>query len=91
MPTSRLFAYNTGSLISGTTQVGSIAISKSPSLNYSQGVGGVRWWNGPNEDLGYVITHTTPSGTQPYTRLNQVLLNYCQNPNILLPNDTQFC
>lgn len=65
MPTSRLFAYNTGSLISGTTQVGSIAISESPSLNYSQGVGGVRWWNGPNEDLGYVITHTTPSGTQP--------------------------
>ena len=65
MPTSRLFAYNTGSLILGTTQVGSIAISDSPSLNYSQGVGGVRWWNGPNEDLGYVITHTTPSGTQP--------------------------
>jgi len=65
MPTSRLFAYNTGSPISGTTQVGSIAISESPSLNYSQGVGGVRWWNGPNEDLGYVITHTTPSGTQP--------------------------
>lgn len=65
MPTSRLFAYNTGSPILGTTQVGSIAISESPSLNYSQGVGGVRWWNGPNEDLGYVITHTTPSGTQP--------------------------
>ena len=65
MPTTRLFAYNVGSLILGTTQVGSIAISDSPSLNYSQGVGGVRWWNGPNEDLGYVITHTTPSGTQP--------------------------
>jgi hypothetical protein len=35
MPTTRLFAYNTGSLIPGTTQVGSIAVSESPSLNYS--------------------------------------------------------
>jgi hypothetical protein len=65
MPTTRLFAYNTGSPISGTTQVGSIAISESSLLNYSQNAGGVRWWNGPDEDLGYVITHTTPSGTQP--------------------------
>jgi hypothetical protein len=65
MPTTRLFAYNTGSPISGTTQVGSIAISESTLLNYSQNAGGVRWWNGPDEDLGYVITHTTPSGTQP--------------------------
>jgi hypothetical protein len=65
MPKTRLFAYNTGSLISGTTQVGDIAISLSPLLNYSQGAGGVRWWNGPDENLGYVITHTTPSGTQP--------------------------
>jgi hypothetical protein len=65
MPKTRLFAYNTGSLITGTTQVGDIAISVSPLLNYSQGAGGVRWWNGPDENLGYVITHTTPSGTQP--------------------------
>jgi hypothetical protein len=65
MPTTRLFAYNTGTTISGTEQVGSIAIGVSPSLNYSQNAGGVRWWNGPDEDLGYVITHTTPSGTQP--------------------------
>jgi hypothetical protein len=65
MPKTRLFAYNTGSLISGTSQVGDIAISVSPLLNYSQGAGGVRWWNGPDEDLGWVIAHTTPSGTQP--------------------------
>lgn len=65
MPTTRPFAYNSGTTISGTDQVGDIAIGVSPSLNYSQNAGGVRWWNGPDENLGYVITHTTPSGTQP--------------------------
>jgi hypothetical protein len=65
MPTTNLFAYNTGTTISGTEQVGSIAIGVSPSLIYSQNAGGVRWWNGPDEDLGYVIAHTTLSGTQP--------------------------
>lgn len=65
MPTTRLFAYNSGTTINGTVQVGDIAIGVSTSLNYSQNAGGVRWWNGPDEDLGYVIAHTTPSGTQP--------------------------
>lgn len=65
MPTTRLFAYNSGTTISGTLQVGDIAVGVSTSLNYSQNAGGVRWWNGPDEDLGYVIAHTTPSGTQP--------------------------
>lgn len=64
MPTARPFAYNTGSTISGTDQIGDLAIGIS-SLNYSAGEGGVRWWNGPDEDLGYVIAHPTPSGTQP--------------------------
>ena len=65
MPTTRFFAYNSGTTISGTVQVGDIAVGVSTSLNYSQNAGGVRWWNGPDEDLGYVIAHTTPSGTQP--------------------------
>jgi hypothetical protein len=65
MPTARPFAYNSGTTISGTDQVGDIAVGVSSSLNYSQNEGGVRWWNGPDEDLGYVITHTTLSGTQP--------------------------
>ena len=65
MPTTRLFAYNSGTTINGTYQIGDIAIGESTTLNYSQNAGGVRWWNGPDEDLGYVIAHTTPSGTQP--------------------------
>ena len=62
MATSRPFAYNTGSTINGTEQVGSIAIGY-PTSGFTST--GLRWWSGPDEDLGYVIAHTTPSGTQP--------------------------
>jgi hypothetical protein len=64
MSTSRPFAYNTGSLIPGTDQVGDIAIGVD-SFDYTLQPGGIQWWNGPDEDLGYVIAHTTPSGNQP--------------------------
>lgn len=62
MATSRPFAYNTGSSIAGTEQVGDLAIGF-PTGGFAST--GVQWWNGPDEDLGYVVTHTTPSGTQP--------------------------
>jgi hypothetical protein len=61
MATARPFAYNTGSTISGTTQIGSLAVG-TPSSGFT---GNPKWWNGPDEDLGYVIAHTVPSGTQP--------------------------
>ena len=64
MSTTRPFAYNIGSPITGTTQLGDLAIGVD-NINYSQQPGGVQWWNGPDEELGYIITHTTPSGTQP--------------------------
>jgi hypothetical protein len=63
MATSRAFCYNPSPnpLITGTEQVGSIAaatgnVSINPSLE---------WWNGPDEDLGYVVTYTDPSGDRP--------------------------
>ena len=62
MATSRPFAYNTGSTITGTEQLGSIAIG-TPTSGFTST--GLRWWSGPDEDLGYVIAHTVPSGTQP--------------------------
>jgi hypothetical protein len=62
MATARPFAYNTGSAIPGTEQVGSIAIG-TPTSGFEST--GLQWWNGPDEDLGYVIAHTVPSGTQP--------------------------
>lgn len=62
MATSRPFAYNTGSSIAGTEQVGDLAVGF-PTAGFAST--GIQWWNGPDEDLGYVITHITPSGTQP--------------------------
>lgn len=64
MSFARPFAYNTGSTISGTDQVGDLAIGVVP-LDYPNDVGGVRWWNGPDEDLGYIIAQTVPAGDQP--------------------------
>lgn len=62
MPTSRPFAYNTGSTISGTEQVGNLAIGVPTSGFESTGI---QWWNGPDEDLGYVIAYPQSGGTQP--------------------------
>ena len=56
---SRLYAYNSGGNITGTSQSGNLAIS-----NDSVGRGSVQWWNGPNEDLGYVIGYTDTTGTR---------------------------
>ena len=52
MSTTRPFAYNTGSQISGTLQFGSVAVG-APTSGVT---GDPRWFNGPDEDLGYVIT-----------------------------------
>ena len=60
MPTYNTFAYNTGSVISGTEQVGSIAIG-TPSAGFA--ATGKTWRRGPDEDLGYVIAYTT-TGTR---------------------------
>lgn len=61
MPTSRPFAYNTGSVIAGTQQFGSIAVG-TPTSGVT---GNPRWWNGPDEELGYVIAQSVPENTQP--------------------------
>jgi hypothetical protein len=54
---SRLHAYNAGSAISGASQSGNLAVSN----DFSAG-GSVKWWNGPDEDLGYVIGYTDTTG-----------------------------
>jgi hypothetical protein len=56
MPTARPFALNTGSTISGAEQLGDLAIGYSP-YDYTTNPGGVRWWGGPDEDLGYIICY----------------------------------
>lgn len=62
MPTTRPFAYNTGSTISGTNQYGNVAVGVN-NLRFDNNIGGVKWWMGPDEDSGYVIA--VPSTNQP--------------------------
>ena len=62
MATTRPFAYNTGTGITGTTQIGSLAVGY-PTEGFP--TTGLEWWNGPDEDSGYVIAESVPSDTQP--------------------------
>ena len=61
MPTSRPFAYNAGSAVSGTEKLGSITIGITSSFDGS--LGGLQWYNGPDEDLGYIICKTSSQRT----------------------------
>lgn len=61
MATARPFAYNPGSPISGTEQVGSLSIG-APTSGFTSSP---QYWNGPDEDLGYVIAQSVPSNNQP--------------------------
>jgi hypothetical protein len=62
MSTARPFAYNTGSVIDGTVQVGDLAVGF-PTSGFSST--GLIWWNGPDEELGYVIAKPVPDNSQP--------------------------
>lgn len=65
MATTTPFAYNpSASPIAGTTQVGSLAVGTTEQ-DYSVSPGGVTWWMGPDEDLGYVIAVPVSGNTQP--------------------------
>jgi len=72
MATSRPFAYNTGTGITGTDQVGNLAVG-TPTVGFT--ATGLEWWNGPDEDLGYVIACQVPTDTQP----TPVALNWDPN------------
>ena len=62
MATARPFAYNIGAPITGTDQVGGLAVG-TPTAGFAST--GLPWWNGPDEDLGYVIAQSVPGNTQP--------------------------
>jgi hypothetical protein len=63
MATSRPFAYNPppNSEISGTTQVGKLAIG-TPTSGFTSNP---QFWEGPDEELGYVIAVPVSGNTQP--------------------------
>lgn len=58
------FAYNTGSSIGGTIQVGNLAVGTS-SQDYSSNPGGVKWWMGPEDSTGFVIAIPVSGNNQP--------------------------
>lgn len=63
--TNRLFAYNPGGGgIIGVDILGELAMSNS-ERDYGADYAGLKWWGGPDEDLGYVIAKTVPPNNQP--------------------------
>ena len=65
MAKNRPFAFNPSHIpITGTDQLGDLAIGIDQN-DYSKFPGSVRWWGGPDEDLGYIITRPVPSLDQP--------------------------
>jgi hypothetical protein len=62
MATSRTFAFNPGTAIPGTTQIGNLAIG-TPTNGF--GSTGLQWWNGPDEELGYIIARVTDNQPTP--------------------------
>ena len=65
---TRPFAHNPGwpsyTPITGTDQIHNLAIGKT-AQDYSTDPGGVTWWNGPDENAGYVIAYTLSTGLHP--------------------------
>ena len=63
MSFSRPFTYNPSPnpLINGTEQVGSLAVG-TPTSGFTNNP---QFWNGPDEELGYVIAYPVSGGTHP--------------------------
>lgn len=57
---ARPFAQNTGGAITGTSQVGNIAIG-TPTNGFA--ATGLKWYNGPDETTGYIIAGENVTGT----------------------------
>ena len=64
MATARPFGRNTGSPISGTLSYGNIAVGTG-NHPYTENYGGIRWFNGADEELGYVIGVEVPTSDWP--------------------------
>jgi len=56
-----IFSGGAAPAISGTTQYGDLVVGNIQT-EYSLNYGGIKWWGGPNEELGYVIGNARPGG-----------------------------
>jgi len=61
MAKARPFAYNPGPSIAGTSQIGDLSIG-APTSGFTNSP---QYWNGPDEELGYVIAQSVSGNTQP--------------------------
>ena len=61
---ARPFAYNSGSQLSGTAKYGNLTVATS-SQNFSGGYGGVKWFNGPDESIGWVLGFAREDNQEP--------------------------
>jgi len=57
---SRAFTYNNGNYISGSEQIGNLAIGLT-AQNYASNPGGKTWWGGPDESNRYVVAKDVSS------------------------------
>jgi hypothetical protein len=60
MATSRHFSRYTGGQIPGADQYGNLHIGNE---NTEYNFGGIKWWNGPDEEIGYIIAHEDAAGS----------------------------
>ncbi len=81
MPTARLFFHNPSPnpQISGTEQVGDIAAETTGLTT----IPSIQCWNGPDEDLGFVIAYTDPTGDHPNSPERITGTNYVCNLGFL--------
>jgi uncharacterized delta-60 repeat protein len=56
-----IFSGGAAPAISGTTQYGDLVVGNIQT-EYSANYGGIKWWGGPNEELGYVVGNARPNG-----------------------------
>jgi hypothetical protein len=84
MASGRPFAYNTGSSIGGTEQVGDLAVG----LPSGELTGLPSFWNGPDEELGYVIAYSQPDGLHPTSNKIAWDSNYVGAGNTLSSGNT---
>jgi hypothetical protein len=61
MSTSRPFAYSPETQVPGTEQLGDLSIG-TPFSGFTDNP---QYWNGPDEELGYVIAQSVPDNSQP--------------------------
>lgn len=80
MATSRAFCYNPVPIdIPNTESIGSMSVATGAiNAGFYTNVN-LQWWNGPDEDLGYVIAYVDPSGDRPNAPERTFSTNYVCN------------